>query len=82
MLQGKDLLRVKTGQTVVSVCGPSDHPIPGLCSRMGVVIGTETNRWGTQLNVKWDDFSEGSVLSLQTQDESGIGVYVYPELIV
>jgi len=81
MLQGRELLRVKKGQAVVMVCGPSSFAQPGLCDEMGVVTGATVSKWGTELRVQWEDGKTTGVSTLQELPEKGIGVYAYPELI-
>lgn len=82
-IRGKDLLKVRVGQMVVSCTGPSSSPMPGLASKVGVVVGHEKNKWGISLEVEWDgDRQHIDSISLLHDPKSkcGTGVYAYPSL--
>jgi len=82
-IRGEDLFKVKVGQMVVSCTGPGDRPSPGLCSKVGVVVGIEKSKWGIQLEVEWDGDNQhidGVDVLCDPAFPMGIGVYAYPSL--
>lgn len=81
-IRGEDLFKVRVGQMVVSCTGPGDHPSPGLCARVGVVVGHEKNKYGISLAVEWEGRKPIDMIDLLHDPayKSGAGVYVYPSL--
>ena len=83
MLRPNDLEdpSIMFGRAVYSVCGPGDEPEPGMCERMGEVVGLhhpprKYAECPTEWLIEWNDGTKENIGGLmEVGKDTGIGVY-------